>query len=216
MKTFLFHGPSGSGKDTQVEMILNKYTNIQRIATGEMFRTLYEEKDPEGIAAYEYWGNGKFNPADQVHRLLRIWLKRYDNTKDWIFVSAVRGEDQIELFDETLKMYDRKLNKFIHFTLSADEAVKRLSTRRICPKCQATFHPDFKPEKVVGICDYDGTKLVQRPDDMPEKIKVRLEEYNRTITPIVEEYKKRGILVEIDASPSIEEIHKEVVKALEL
>jgi adenylate kinase len=214
MKTYLFHGPSGSGKDTQVEMTLKKY-DVEQIATGAMFRTLYEEGDPEGIAAYEYWSKGIFNPAEQVHKLLRIWLKRYDNSKDWIFVSAVRGEDQIALFDETLKIYGRTLDKFIHFKLSEEEAIKRMSTRTECPKCHATYHPTFKPEKVKGVCDNDGSILVQREDDKPEKIIQRLKEYNRTIDPIVSEYKKRNILVEIDASPSIEDIHKEVLKHLE-
>ncbi|MCK9368715.1 nucleoside monophosphate kinase [Candidatus Dojkabacteria bacterium] len=215
MKTFLFHGPSGSGKDTQVEKLLEN-NQLERIATGEMFRKLYEEKDPEGIAAYKYWGNGVFNPDDQTYKLLKVWLKRFDANKDWILVSTVRSAGQIPLLDEVLTSYGRKLDKFIHFKLSPETAVERLSGRKICPKCQGTFHPKFKPEKVQGICDFCGTKLIERDDDKPEKITKRLEEYNRTLGPILEEYRKRGILVEIDAAPGIEEIHTQVVKALGL
>jgi adenylate kinase len=91
-----------------------------------------------------------------------------------------------------------------------------MSLRKICPNCDTTYHEKYKPEKVKGYCDRCGTKLVQREDDQPKKIKIRLKEYNETIGPIVETYKNRGILIEIDASPSIEEIHTQLVQKLGL
>ena len=91
-----------------------------------------------------------------------------------------------------------------------------MSLRTVCPKCSATFHSKYKAEKVEGICDSCGTKLIQREDDKPEKIKMRLKEYNRTIKPLLDEYEKRGLLHEIDASPSIEQIYEEVRKVVDL
>jgi adenylate kinase len=88
--------------------------------------------------------------------------------------------------------------------------------RWVCPNCHATYHEKYKQENIKGYCDRCGTKLVQREDDRPERIKMRLREYNSTIQPILDHYKDEGILVEIDASPSIEEIHKVVVEKLNL
>lgn len=216
MKTFLFHGQAGAGKDTQVEKLLEKYP-FERIGTGEMFRTLAQEGDPFAVKLNEekllkgIWPNPK-----ETYILLEKWLQRFDKSKNWVLVSVARYAEQIPYLDRVLAKEGRKLDKVIHFTLTEKEALKRLAGRKICPKCQGTFHPIFKPEKVKGICDFCGTRLEERDDDKPESIKERFKQYAETIKPFVEEYKKRGILVEIDASPGIEEIHKEVVKALEL
>lgn len=216
MKTFLFHGQAGSGKDTQVEKLLEKY-DLERIATGEMFRKMAEEGDKDAVFLNENkLAKGLWPNPDETYALFEKWIQRFDKNKVWILVSVVRYEEQIKYLDRVLEKEGRKLDKVIHFTLSETEALKRLSGRKICPKCQGTYHPIFKKERIEGICDYDGEKLIVRNDDKPESIKQRFKNYEKTIKPWVEEYKKRGILVEIDASPSIEEIHKEVVKALEL
>lgn len=144
------------------------------------------------------------------------WLDRFDNTKHWALVSVVREVGQIEYLDKLLQQKNRKLDMFIHFTLSPETAIERMSVRTYCPSCGMTFHPKFKKEKVQGICDKCNTKLIQRDDDKPEKIRERLREYNRTIEPILDTYRTRGILVEVDAAPSIEEIHKEILEILGL
>jgi adenylate kinase len=148
--------------------------------------------------------------------MLNRWIKRFDTTKSWAFVSVVRDVGQIPLFDDLLVKNNRTLNAFVHFLLSEEAAIERMSLRKICPNCDRTYHEKYKPEKVKGYCDKCGTKLVQREDDQPEKIKIRLNEYNQAIGPIVETYKNRGILIEIDASPSIEEIHTQLVQKLGL
>ena len=215
MKTILFHGPSGSGKDTQVELLVAKYDFVN-IGTGEMFRTMYKEGDVEGNKAYLYWSKGKFVPNDLVYSMLNKWVKRFETDKHWAFVSVVRDPGQIEMFDKLLEENGRELDYFVHFTLSEEHAIERMSLRRVCPYCDTTYHIKYKREKVEGYCDKCGMKLVQREDDLPEKIALRLKEYNRTITPILETYKQRGMLVEIDATPSIEEIHTQVVAKLGL
>jgi len=129
---------------------------------------------------------------------------------------VVREVGQISLFDNLLKTQGRELDLFIHFVLSDEVAIERMSLRKFCPNCGATYHPKFKKEKKEGKCDLCGTALIQRDDDQPEKIISRLEEYNRTIRPILKVYEDRGMLVEVDAAPSIQEIHKEIVKILHL
>jgi adenylate kinase len=213
--TILFHGPSGSGKDTQAELLVSKY-DFQSIGTGEMFRKMYANGDMDGIRAHQYWSKGLFVPNELVYRMLSRWLNEYDDSKDWVFVSVVREEGQIPMFDNLLKQSGKKLDYFVHFNLGEDAAIERMSLRRVCTNCDATYHTKYKKEKVDGYCDKCGTILSQREDDKPEKIVKRLLEYGRTITPILEEYRNRGILIEIDANPGIEEIHDNVVKVLGL
>ena len=208
-KTLLVHGPSGSGKDTQVDFLVEKF-GFEKIGTGEMFRALSKER--KDIS--ELINSGKFISSELTYELLNEWMKNYDEKKDWIFVSVVRTFDQVELFDALLKKFDRELDNFIHFSLTAEKAIERMSLRKVCVICGENYHEVHKPEKKEGFCDKDGGKLVRRDDDRPEAIRKRLEEYNNSIAPILEEYKRRGILIEIDASPSIEEIHKEVLRVL--
>lgn len=215
MKTFLFHGPSGSGKDTQVNILVRDF-GFLNIGTGEMFRTMYSEKDPRAVEAHKYSSIGKWVPNELTYDMFADWLKRFDLTKDLVFVSTVRDKGQIALFDQSLKENNRKLDNFVHFRLSEKAAVDRLSRRTVCEKCGEPYHPEWKKEKIENICDKCGGKLIQREDDKEEKILERLREYERTITPILDEYRKRGILIEIDAAPSVEAVHEEIVDKLGL
>lgn len=215
MKTVLFHGPSGSGKDTQVDLLVEKY-EFENIGTGDMFRSMYKEGDIEAIKAHDYWGKGLFVPNELTYSMLNRWVAQFDSSKSWAFVSVVRDPGQIPMFDSVLENVGRKLDYFIHFKLSEQAAIERMSLRWVCARCDSTYHEKYKPEKVKGYCDRCGTMLTQREDDQPERIKLRLMEYNRTIVPILAEYSNKGVLVEIDASPSIEAIHEEVVKKLGL
>ncbi|MHC1716474.1 MAG: adenylate kinase family protein [Candidatus Dojkabacteria bacterium] len=213
--TILFHGPSGSGKDTQVELLTKNY-EFENIGTGEMFRKMYADGDLEAIKAHQYWSKGLFVPNEIVYEMLGRWMNNFDKNKNWAFVSVVRDVGQIQMFDDLLKMQNRTLDKFIHFTLTEESAIERMSLRLVCTNCDSTYHQKYKPEKIKGYCDKCGTILSQREDDKPDRIVKRLEEYSRTIGPILEEYRKRNILVEIDANPGIEEIHENVVRALNL
>jgi len=215
MKTFLFHGPSGCGKDTQVDFLVDRFA-FQKIGTGEMFRKMYECGDNDGIKAHEYWAKGLFVPNELTYSMLAKWVEQFDLSKDWAFVSVVREAGQIPLFDNILSQLGRELDTFVHFRLTEEAAVERMSLRRVCPKCESTYHEKYKPEKEKGVCDKCGEVLIQREDDRPEKIKSRLEEYNRTIQPILSEYYSRGILLEIDASPSIGVIHQDIIAKLNL
>jgi len=215
MKTILFHGPSGSGKDTQVELLVDKF-EIEKIGTGDMFRTMYSEGDIDAIKAYEYWRQGKFVPNDLTYKMFSKWLAKFNQEKDWILVSVVRDIGQVPLLDELLTQYGRKLDIFLHLKLSEEMAIERRTLRWTCPRCGATYHKKYKKERVEGYCDKCGMKLSQREDDTLERTKSLYNEYQKTITPILGEYSKRGIVKEVDASPSIEEIHNEIIRQLSL
>ena len=215
MKTILLHGPSGCGKDTQADLLVDKY-GFEKIVTGEMVREMYNISDPDGLKAYEYWRKGAFVSDELVYTMFPKWLERYDSTKDWVFVSVVRSAGQIALFDNLMKEYNRPLDAFVHLKLTEDIVIERRSLRWTCPNCGATYHKKYKPEKVEGYCDKCGKTLIQREDDTLEKTKSLYQEYQKTIMPILEEYRNRGILIEIDASPSIEEIQREIITKLNL
>lgn len=215
MKSILFHGHPGSGKDTQVDLLVERY-EFENIGTGEMVRSMYKEGDIEALKANQFLTKGLLVPNDLIYSMFNKWITRFDNEKHWAFVSVVREPGQIPMFDELLKVVDRNLDYFVHFTLSEDIALERISLRKTCPYCDSTYHDKFKPESVKGYCDKCGTKLQQRDDDKPESVKVRRVEYDKAINPILDEYRKRGILIEIDATPSIEEIHSVVISKLGL
>jgi adenylate kinase len=215
MKTILFQGAPGAGKDTQVEKLVNDF-NFENISTGDMFREMYSQGNIDAIKAHEYFSKGKWVPNQLTYKMLQEWVKNFNKEKNWAFVAVVRDQEQIALFDNLLKKLDRELDAVVNFKLSEEKAIERLSLRWTCPHCGATYHEKYKQESVKGYCDKCGTKLTQRVDDRPERIKVRMREHERTVDPILKHYKQEGLLIEIDASPSIDEIHKEVVKQLNL
>jgi adenylate kinase len=215
MKTILFHGAPGSGKDTQVDFLVKSY-NFENISTGDMFRDMYSQGNIDAIKAHEYWSKGKWVPNDLTYKMLNEWIGKFNLEKNWAFVAVVRDPEQIPLFENLLQQVGRDLDAVVHFKLSDETAIERLSLRWTCPHCGATFHEKFKQEKVKGYCDKCGTKLTQRVDDRPERIRVRMREHERTIEPILKYYTEKGLLIEIDAEPGIEEIHKDLVEKLKL
>jgi adenylate kinase len=212
-KTIQVLGPSGSGKDTQIDKLAEKF-DYQKIGTGDMFRALYEEKDPDGVEAYKYWSEGKWVPDELVYKMFAKWIEKYDSDKPWIFSQVVRTVPQVELFDKLLEKFDRSLDLVIYFSLSREAAIERMSLRRYCPECGEEYHLKYLPPKNDEKCDNDGTKLETREDDNPEAIVQRLEEFKNKTRPVLDVYGDRGILIEIDASPSIDEIHEVVLEKL--
>jgi adenylate kinase len=208
--TVLVLGPSGSGKDTQIDKIAT-LCGCEKIGTGDMFREEYEKGTEVGVRVYEeYWGKGLWVPNETVYEVLENWIAKFDEDKKWIFSQVVRDPGQVELFDDLMRKLGRTLGLVIHFTLSEDAAIERMSLRRHCPKCGREYHLKYLPPVQDEKCDDDGTALVAREDDTPDAIKQRLAEYREKVLPVVETYRDRGILAEIDASPPIEEVWKSV------
>lgn len=211
----MFHGPSGAGKDTQIDL-LEEYMDFEKIATGDMFRGLPGEGHELAMKVEKDIKNGMWPHGRVTYALLEDWVKRFDKEKDWMLVSIVRLENQIEYYEKFMKNSGRTLDAFVHFSLPDEVAVERLSVRTYCPVDNTPYHPEFKKEKNPGFCDLDGTKLIQRDDDKPDAIRKRLQQYRDNITPILDYFREKGTLIEIDGSPSIEEIHSEVVEKLDL
>lgn len=156
----------------------------------------------------------QFSSDELVYGLLQVYIK-YSRGHDFILSGAVRRKSQIQRLDKVLADIDQQVDKVIVFNLSDDEAVERLSNRLVCKVCSRNYNLKTQPPKNSENCDVCGSFLSKRDDDKPEAIKNRLLEYHKYNDEILEEYEKRGVLVRIDASRSIDQIHTELREVLE-
>lgn len=208
-----FFGPSGCGKDTQAELLAEKY-NFERVSTGELLRSISGGNDPIQLYIKKEMDQG-FMDDDFVYGLLKIYIRQTEN-ENLIFSGVVRRVSQIALLDKILLSINKKIDYVINFVLSDKEAVKRMEGRFFCPKCNSNFHKTFNPPKVKWICDKCNTELKTREDDKKEAILKRLEAFHRENDMLIKTYKATKPVINIDASKSIEEIHKELVLKLNL
>jgi len=208
-KTVLVLGPSGSGKDTQIDKLVD-LCGYEKIGTGDMLREEYAKRTTKGIEAHKSWGEGRWVPDDLMYELFSEWITKYDRSKPWIFSQVVRAPGQVAMFDDLLGKLGRKLDMVLYFSLSSEAAIERMSLRRHCPVCGREYHLVYVKPRNGEVCDDDGTALIRRDDDYPEAIEQRLEEFKNKVVPILSEYTTRGILTEVDASPSIDDVWKSV------
>jgi len=203
-------GPQGAGKGTQAKMIAETY-GLLHICTGDIFRAMTAANDPLGIEARDkYWGKGILVPDGVTNSLVKKRLGMKDMGKGYILDGYPRTLGQAE--------YLSKINSIdcvISLTLDEKGTVDRLGSRRSCPKCGSVYNLKTAPPKKKGLCDKDEEKLIQRSDDTPEKIKERLREYNTKTAPLMEFYKKKGLLYEVDGSGSIEDVFKNIKKYID-
>lgn len=211
----LFLGPSGSGKDTQAEKLVSKH-GFQMYSSGDLFRTEIKKQSPLAEELQTYLTSGKWVPNDLYYKIMVEGFKTIDFSRNTILNGFIRAEGQPELLSQALADRDAKLDLAIHFDLSTEIAIARLSTRLYCPKCQTTYDTKYKIPKIEGLCDKDNEKLIQRPDDTPAAIKSRMDEYQKNIAPIIEFYTKLGIMKHINASLGIKEIHQNIIELLSL
>lgn len=210
----LFLGPSGCGKDTQSELLVKDY-NFQNISTGNLLREEIREDTKDGKVLKDMVDNGLWPPNDLMYRVFIKRMSEMDLKKRLILQGFIREKNQPLLFEKLLSELNLKLDLAVHFDLSLDEAVVRLSYRRICPKCNEIYHLKYKPPKRDGICDKDGEELFQRNDDYPEAIEKRLAQYNKDIEFLINLYDRRGILKHVDGSKSIPDVYKQLLVILE-
>lgn len=209
----LFIGPSGSGKDTQAELLVKDF-GFERVSTGDLIREIAKGDHKIHKLLNERMNDGFMND-NFVFGLTEIYLDAVD-AKNIILSGAVRKETQVALMDHALVQNNRSLDKVVYFDLSDEEAINRMSGRVKCSNCFTNYHLTNNPPKVEGVCDVCGGQLVRREDDNPESVKKRLEDFHKDNDEIVEAYEKRGILIKIDASQTIEVIYEELKNKLQL
>lgn len=207
-------GPPGAGKGTQSEKILS-YCDIPHISTGDMFREAIKNQTELGKAAQSYINSGKLVPDEVTIGLVKERLSREDCANGYLLDGFPRTIPQAEALQVLAKEISRPVELVINITADQEELVKRISGRRVCPKCGNSYHVSFKKPLADGICDGCGSELIQRKDDTIESLKVRLDAYENQTKPLVEFYEKLGICKEVNGLQDINDVFKDIQKLLD-
>ena len=202
-------GPPGSGKGTQGARISEVY-GIPRISTGDTLREMAAAGTPLGLEAKKYSSQGLLVPDEIVVGLIKERIQADDCRKGFILDGFPRTVPQAEALDAMLQAAGREVNKVLNFEVDEEELVLRLSGRRVCTQCGATYHVKFMPPKVQGVCDACGGRLEQRADDAPESVRRRLVEYVQKTAPVLDYYRQKGNLEQVDATPDPDTIFARV------
>lgn len=208
MKLVLLGAP-GAGKGTQAEIIAKKL-DIPTISTGNILRAAVKNETPVGLKAKAFMDAGELVPDEVIIGVMRERMSEPDCEKGYILDGMPRTIVQAE----ALEAGGIEVMLALSIEISDDEIVERMSGRRSCQDCGATFHTESAPPKAEGICDACGAKLVIRKDDEPETVRNRLAVYHRETEPLKDFYKSRGKLKTVDNRPGIEATTKVVFEAL--
>ena len=207
-------GPPGAGKGTQAALIKEEY-QIPHISTGDMFREAIKNETPLGMEAKSYMDKGLLVPDSVTIGLVKERLSRDDCKDGYLLDGFPRTIPQAEALQVMAKEISRPVELVINITADKEELVKRISGRRVCPKCGNSYHVNFKLPKVDGICDACGSELVQRKDDTIESLNVRLDAYENQTKPLIDFYSNLGLCKEVNGLQDINDVFKDIQKILD-
>lgn len=205
-------GPPGAGKGTQA-VVLSEILRIPHISTGDIFRANIKGGTPLGLLAKSYIDAGKLVPDDVTVDIVGSRLKEDDCDNGFIMDGFPRTIPQAELFDRMLEERGEKIDAVINIDADDSVIIRRLSGRRMC-HCGRTYHVENSPPKVEGICDACGGKLFIRDDDREETIRERLRTYHEQTSPLIDYYRKKGIILNFDGTKPIEVTTREILESL--
>ena len=208
MKLILLGAP-GAGKGTQAA-ILCKELNIPTISTGNILRAAIKNGTPTGMKAKAFMDEGKLVPDEVIIGIITERLAEADCANGFILDGVPRTIAQAEAMEAAGIRFDH----VISIEIADETIVKRMSNRRVCEDCGASYHLVAVPPKTEGVCDACGGKLVQRKDDAPETVLSRLEVYHKETEPLKNFYAQRGLLRAVDDQPSVADTSKAILKAL--
>ena len=213
MKIVLLGAP-GAGKGTLAGMITEKY-KIPHISTGDIFRDNIRAMTPLGIIAKSYIDKGELCPNDVTIDLVKDALVKPEFATGFILDGFPRTIVQAKALDDMLKDNGIKLAMALNIVASDDSIILRITGRRVCPHCGAPYHIEYIKPKVDNVCDICSTPLIQREDDNAETIKLRLKTYHKKSEPLVDYYRKKGLLVEIESTHGVDESWNKLQKVLD-
>lgn len=206
-------GPPGAGKGTQA-VNLAAHFSIPHISTGDIFRSNLKEGTPLGIEAKSYMDRGELVPDEVTNKMVKDRLGKSDVGSGFLLDGFPRNVFQAEVLRAILNEKQTPLDAALELSVNEEEIIKRLAGRRTCKECSRAFHVDYEPSKQDGVCDGCGGALYQRDDDKEDVIARRLEVYNEQTAPIVDFYRREGLLVTIPAMGPVGEISERAVTAL--
>lgn len=206
-------GAPGAGKGTQAKKLIEKYGNPQ-ISTGDILRKAVSDGTSLGKEAKSYMDKGELVPDKVVIGLIEERLGQNDTKKGYILDGFPRNTAQAETLDRMLNDLGMPLDLALSVDVPKEDLLKRLTGRRTCNNCQQMYNVYYSPPKKNGICDKCGSELFQRDDDKEETIRKRLDVYESQTSPLIDYYKKKGMLKSISGTGSIEEIFSKVCAAI--
>lgn len=212
MKIILM-GPPGAGKGTQAEKLVELY-QIPHISTGDMFRKAQKDGTELGLKAKSYMEQGQLVPDEVTVGIVRERLAEDDCKDGFLLDGFPRTVQQADALDGILKELGMALDRVVNIEVDKAFLVDRLTGRRVCKACGATFHVTNKAPKVEGVCDKCGGALYQRNDDKIETVSNRLDVYAAQTAPLIDYYQSKGIMSSIDGSKSMEDVLAAIRTAL--
>jgi adenylate kinase len=212
MKIIMLGAP-GAGKGTQAIMISEKY-GIPHISTGDIFRANIKAGTELGNKAKSYMDKGALVPDEITIGMLMNRIGEKDCDGGYVLDGFPRTIPQAESLTKVLKAAGGEVDFAVNIDVPDDHIINRMGGRRACTNCGATYHVKFNPPKTEGICDVCGSRLVQRDDDRPETVKNRLSVYHAQTQPLIDYYRKAGVLKEVDGTKDMDSVFQDIVKVL--
>lgn len=206
-------GPPGAGKGTQAKSISNKYS-IPHISTGDIFRKNISENTPLGIEAKSYIDKGLLVPDEVTINMVNDRLSMGDCKNGYLLDGFPRTVEQAEALDKFLSERGEKLDTALLIEVPSNFIVERMTGRRVCPSCGASYHVKFNPPVVEGKCDVCGSDLIQRKDDTIEIVQDRLNVYEAQTQPLIDFYRNKNQLSAVDGTKAINEVFEGICEIL--
>ena len=206
-------GAHGAGKGTQAKMIAEKFS-IPHISTGDIFRANIKNGTELGKKAKEFMDKGQLVPDELTVEILLDRVANEDCKNGYVLDGFPRTIPQADVLDKELTKLGDKVDFAINVDVPDENIVRRMSGRRACLKCGATYHIEHIPPKQEGICDKCGSELVQRDDDKPETVQNRLSVYHEQTQPLIDYYNKKNILKSVDGTKDMQEVFSDIVNIL--
>lgn len=205
-------GPPGAGKGTQAKSISNKYS-IPHISTGDIFRKNISENTPLGIEAKSYMDNGQLVPDEVTINMVKDRLQQEDCKQGYLLDGFPRTVSQAEALQDFLDSRNESLDTALLIEVPRDFILERMTGRRVCPSCGASYHIKFNPA-ANGKCELCGSDVVQRKDDTEETVKERLDVYEKQTQPLIDFYKNKNLLSTVDGTQAINKVFESICKVL--
>ncbi len=209
----IFLGVPGAGKGTQAAIVAREF-KLVHIATGDLFRQAIQQGTDLGIKVKSYVEEGMLVPDEITIRMVLERMSILDSQSGVVLDGFPRDLEQARALDRALAQQAKAIDKVVYIKISEEELLKRLSGRWVCRNCQGMYHTTNSPPKVWGKCDECGGELYQRPDDMFETVKKRLEVYFAQTGPLIDYYTQDGKLLEVDGEGGVDEVGRRIVIAL--
>ncbi|HNR01647.1 MAG TPA: adenylate kinase [Anaerolineaceae bacterium] len=213
-KYIVLLGPPGAGKGTQAQLIAEKY-GLVHVSSGDLFRENFKNETELGKLAQTFMKRGELVPDDVTIAMISERLGRPDCEKGALLDGFPRTPAQAQALARMLKEFNAAVSIVPYIAVAEEILVERLGGRWTCRKNGHVFHAKFNPPAVTGVCDFDGSDLYQRDDDLPATVKNRIKVYQEQTAPLITYYRENGLLVEVDGTQPIDKVTTDLLQAIE-